>query len=181
MGVGGGGRARRLGNPHSPTPTSLHIFDRRPLPWYKSLSLASLPLPLTSKIAAMIFAEKIQSTRQNYACSTGQYRTGSITSSLGTDWPQKLIFRCFSLGALGLIATNQYLAYFVLFFLALITALLKFYFVTECVWINKMSSSTLKLFSPQLRWKCFCVSFRRNISGQQTVSWRLRASWPKMT
>ena len=42
-------------NLHSTTPTPLLIFDSRPPPWYKFLSLPSLPLPLKSKMATKIF------------------------------------------------------------------------------------------------------------------------------
>ena len=49
-----GGRAKNI---HSPTPTPLLIFD--PL----GTSLPSLPLPFKSKMAAIIFAKKILSTR----------------------------------------------------------------------------------------------------------------------
>ena len=65
--VDGGGRGRGRGektrNLHSPTPTPLLIFDRRPPPWYKFIPLPSLPLPLKSKIAAIIFNMNLLSTR----------------------------------------------------------------------------------------------------------------------
>ena len=50
-------------NLHSPTPTPLLIFDCRLPPWYKFLSLPSLPQPLKLKIVAKIFVKKILSTR----------------------------------------------------------------------------------------------------------------------
>ena len=51
VGVGGGGREKRL---YSPIP--LLFFDRRPAPWYKFISLSSLPLPSKLKMAAITFA-----------------------------------------------------------------------------------------------------------------------------
>ena len=48
---GGRGRAGKASNLHSLTPASLLIFDRRPPPRYKLLSLLSLPLPSKSKMA----------------------------------------------------------------------------------------------------------------------------------
>ena len=48
---------------HSPIPTPLLTFDRRPPPLVQISFLASLPLPLKSKMAAMIFVKKILSTR----------------------------------------------------------------------------------------------------------------------
>ena len=59
-----GGRSRegrKIFTP--PTPTPLLIFDCHPPPWYNFLSLPSLPLLFKSKMAAIIFAEKILSTR----------------------------------------------------------------------------------------------------------------------
>ena len=50
-------------NLHFPTPNPLLIFDRRPPPWHQFLSLASLQLPLKSKMAAMIFVKEILSSR----------------------------------------------------------------------------------------------------------------------
>ena len=50
-------------NLYSPTFTFLLIFDRRPPPWKKFLSLSSLPLPLKSRMVAIIFVKKILSTR----------------------------------------------------------------------------------------------------------------------
>ena len=50
-------------NLHLPTPNPLLIFDRRPPPWYKFLSLPSLQLPLKSKMAAIIFVKEILSSR----------------------------------------------------------------------------------------------------------------------
>ena len=59
VGVGGGGE-----NLHSSTSTLLLlIFDRRPPPQYKFLSLPSLPLPLKSKMVAIVFVQKISCTR----------------------------------------------------------------------------------------------------------------------
>lgn len=45
-------------NLHIPTPTPLLIFDRRPFPRYKFLSL-----PQPSKMAPIIFVQKTLSTR----------------------------------------------------------------------------------------------------------------------
>ena len=45
-----------------PTPNPLLIFDRRPLPWYKFLSLPSLQLLLKSKMAAIMFVKEILSS-----------------------------------------------------------------------------------------------------------------------
>ena len=59
--VGGGGSARRC-DFHCPTPTPLLIFDCQLPPWYKFISLTSLPLPLKSKMAAIILVKKILST-----------------------------------------------------------------------------------------------------------------------
>ena len=50
-------------NLHFPTANALLIFDRRPPPWHQFLSLASLQLPLKSKMAAMIFVKEILSSR----------------------------------------------------------------------------------------------------------------------
>ena len=50
-------------NLHFPTANPLLIFDRRPPPWHQFLSLASLQLPLKSKMAAMIFVKEILSSR----------------------------------------------------------------------------------------------------------------------
>ena len=50
-------------NLHFPTPNPLLMFDRRPPPWHQFLSLASLQLPLKSKMAAMIFVKEILSSR----------------------------------------------------------------------------------------------------------------------
>ena len=50
-------------NLHSHTLTPLLIFDRRPPPWYKFFSLLSLPPPLKSKMAVIIFVRKLLSTR----------------------------------------------------------------------------------------------------------------------
>ena len=47
-------------------------------------SLPSLPLPLKSKMAAIIFVKKILSTRQNYASSAGQLISRSQVLSLVT-------------------------------------------------------------------------------------------------
>ena len=69
------GDTLNLSPPPRPRPISTPplIFDCQPPSWYKFLSLPSLPLPLKSKMAAMIFVKKIQSTpRQNYASSAGQ-------------------------------------------------------------------------------------------------------------
>ena len=62
--VGVGGVKGKGENLHSSTSTLLLlIFDRRPPPQYKFLSLPSLPLPLKSKMAAIVFVQKIPSTR----------------------------------------------------------------------------------------------------------------------
>ena len=45
------------------SPTPLLIFDRHPPPWYKFISLPSLPLPLKSKMVPIIFVMKLLSTR----------------------------------------------------------------------------------------------------------------------
>ena len=58
---GGGGGAERRNI--FPIPNPPLVFDRPPPPWKKFLSLPSLPLLLTSKMAAIIIAEKILSTR----------------------------------------------------------------------------------------------------------------------
>ena len=59
VGVGGKGRAKR--SHYIPTP--LLIFDRQPPPWYKFISLPSLPLLLKSKTTAIIYVMKLLSTR----------------------------------------------------------------------------------------------------------------------
>ena len=64
VGVGGGGGEKRNRNVHSPTPTPLLIFDRRPPPWYKFIPFPSRPLPLKSKMAAIMFVMKLLSTCQ---------------------------------------------------------------------------------------------------------------------
>ena len=46
-----------------PTPNPLPNFYCRSTPWYKFLSLPSLPLPWKPKMAVIIFAKKILSTR----------------------------------------------------------------------------------------------------------------------
>ena len=53
----GGGRRRGMGE-HSPTLTPLLVFDRRLPPWYKFLTLLSLPMPLKSKMATIISLRK---------------------------------------------------------------------------------------------------------------------------
>ena len=71
--------------PPHPISTPLLIFDCQPPSWYKFLSLPSLPLPLKSKMAAIIFVKKILSTpRQNYASSAGQLISRSQVLSLVT-------------------------------------------------------------------------------------------------
>ena len=58
-----------------PHPTPLLIYDRRSPPWYKFLSLPSLPLSLKSKMAANIFVAIYWAlARQDYACSAGSVR-----------------------------------------------------------------------------------------------------------
>ena len=52
-----------MDNLHSPTHIPLLIIDRWLPPWYKFLSLPSLPLPLKSKRVVIIFIKKIMSTR----------------------------------------------------------------------------------------------------------------------
>ena len=64
-------------NLHFPTPTLL-IFYRRPPPWYKFLSLPSLPLPLKSKMMAIIFVMGILSTcspKLRLLCRLNLFRT----------------------------------------------------------------------------------------------------------
>ena len=74
-----------LNLPPRPISTPLLIFDCQPPSWYKFLSLPSLPLPLKSKMAAIIFVKKILSTpRQNYASSAGQLISRSQVLSLVT-------------------------------------------------------------------------------------------------
>ena len=53
----------KVGSICSPTPTPLLAFYCRLPAWYKFLSLPSLLLPLKSKLALIIFAEKIPSIR----------------------------------------------------------------------------------------------------------------------
>lgn len=53
----GGGRRSGKGE-HSPTLTPLLVFDRRLPPWYKFLTLLSLPMPLKSKMATIISLRK---------------------------------------------------------------------------------------------------------------------------
>ena len=55
-----GGRRRDL---CSPSPTLLLVLDCRPPPWYKFVSFPSLPLPIKSKMAAIILVKKLLSTR----------------------------------------------------------------------------------------------------------------------
>ena len=50
--------SKETSNLQSPTPTPLLIFDCRPLPWCKFFFSHSLPLPLKSKMAAIVFIEK---------------------------------------------------------------------------------------------------------------------------
>ena len=50
--------SKETSNLHSPTPTPLLIFDRRPPPWFRFFFSHSLPLPLKSKMAAIVFVEK---------------------------------------------------------------------------------------------------------------------------
>ena len=60
---GGGGEKDLISSLHSPTPTPLLIFDRQPPPWHKFIPFPSLPLPLKSKMAAIIFVMKLLGTR----------------------------------------------------------------------------------------------------------------------
>ena len=50
--------SKETSNLQSPTPTPLLIFDCRPPPWCKFFFSHSLPLPLKSKMAAIVFVEK---------------------------------------------------------------------------------------------------------------------------
>ena len=59
----GGGEGREVNFTPPPHPHQSPYFDRRPPLWYKFISLLSLPLPLKSKMAAIIFVKKILSTR----------------------------------------------------------------------------------------------------------------------
>ena len=79
------GDTLNLPPPPRPISTPPLIFDCQPPSWYKFLSLPSLPLPLKSKMAAIIFVKKILSTpRQNYASSAGQLISRSQVLSLVT-------------------------------------------------------------------------------------------------
>ena len=63
--VDGGWRGRGKGetNLYFPALTPLLTFDLRTPPWYKLISLPSLPLSLKLKMAAIIFVMKLLSTR----------------------------------------------------------------------------------------------------------------------
>ena len=63
-GVWGEGKA----NIYSPIPIPLLNFDCCTPPWCNFLSLPSLPLPLKSEMAGIIFAEKILSTCLPKSC-----------------------------------------------------------------------------------------------------------------
>ena len=73
-------------------------------------SLPSLPLPLKSKMAAIIFVKKMLSTRQNYASSAGQLISRSQVLSLVTMLINFVFFlrmpACVTNGNLSLWLTN---------------------------------------------------------------------------
>ena len=82
VGVGGKGKAKR---PHH-IPIPLLIFDRQPPPWYKFISLPSLPLLLKSKTTAIIFVMKLLSTRSpklRLLCRLGLDEWGLLPSVRG--------------------------------------------------------------------------------------------------
>ena len=75
-----------MDNLHSPTHIPLLIIDRWPPPWYKFLSLPSLPLSLKSKRAAIIFIKKIMSTRSpkwRLLCKLNSVMIGSYLHQRG--------------------------------------------------------------------------------------------------
>ena len=57
---GGGGLEKAKSNIHTPTHNPLLICDRHSPPWHKLFSLLSLPLPLKSKMAAILVTEDIK-------------------------------------------------------------------------------------------------------------------------
>ena len=59
-GGGGGGVEKAKSNIHSATHNPLLICDRHSPPWHKLFSLLSLPLPLKSKMAAILATEDIK-------------------------------------------------------------------------------------------------------------------------
>ena len=59
-GRGGGGLEKAKSNIHSATHNPLLICDRHSPPWHKLFSLLSLPLPLKSKMAAILATEDIK-------------------------------------------------------------------------------------------------------------------------
>ena len=105
------GDTLNLPPPPRPISTPPLIFDCQPPSWYKFLSLPSLPLPLKSKMAAIIFVKKILSTpRQNYASSAGQLISRSQVLSLVTMLIISFFFlrmpACVTNGNLSLWLTN---------------------------------------------------------------------------
>ena len=63
-----------------PTPTPLLIFDRRPPPWYKFLSLPSVLLPLKSRVVPKFSSRKCRAlARQNYVYSGYKSNTENVT------------------------------------------------------------------------------------------------------
>ena len=56
----GGGLEKAKSNIHSATHNPLLICDRHSPPWHKLFSLLSLPLPLKSKMAAILVTEDIK-------------------------------------------------------------------------------------------------------------------------
>ena len=75
----------RYSNIHAPTPTPLLIFDRSPPP------LPSLPLPLKSKMAAIISVKKMQSNRSTklrLLCRLGTRKHWVVVQSFNINWDE---------------------------------------------------------------------------------------------